>query len=119
MYTPFHHVRLYYCHVHPFPPCTPILLHVYPFPPCTPIQLHVHPFHHVRLYYCMCTSFTTTESIHDSYNIDDISISGRNDNAQQMGNNALNKEYLDPCKLLKSMKTSNINRLIIGQLNNN
>ena len=70
----------------------------------------------------MCTPFTTTksiQSIHDSFNIENISISSINDNPQQMGNNSLNKENTDPYKLLKSIKISNINRLIIGQLNIN
>ena len=61
----------------------------------------------IYFYICMHTPFSTIGSIHDRHSITFTGISNIND------------KNLDPYKLLKSIKVSNINRLIIGQLNIN
>ena len=67
----------------------------------------------VFMYACMCSPATPTESSHDSY-LKDNRTSNINDASK------LDKsDIADPSKLLKSIKISNVNRLIIGQLNIN
>ena len=71
----------------------------------------------VFLYSCICTS---VGSSHDNCNINASNLSMNKDKVVQNKSSMLSIDNdLEPLKLLKSIKLSNVNRLIIGQLNIN